>query len=82
MTMVTHPLVLDKAHEELDRVVGRDRLPDFTDQEDLVYCNAIVQEILRWRTVIAGGLAHCTTEDDIVQGTLRRCTRWGPHLML
>lgn len=68
LTMVAHPRVLAKAQEELDRVVGRARLPGFEDREDLVYCNAVVREVLRWRTVIAGGLAHCTTEDDVYEG--------------
>lgn len=57
-----------KAQEELDRVIGRGRLPEFSDQKDLVYCNAVIRETLRWRTVIAGGLAHCTTEDDVYEG--------------
>ena len=68
MTMVTHPEVQKKAQEELDRVVGRDRLPNFADQPDLVYIGAIVREMMRWRTVIAGGLAHCSTEDDEYNG--------------
>lgn len=71
LTMVAHPHVLAKAQEELDRVVGHGRLPDFTDQDDLLYCNAMIREILRWRTVIAGGLAHCTTEDDFYEGESR-----------
>ncbi|KAI5479627.1 cytochrome P450, family 2, subfamily U [Pseudohyphozyma bogoriensis] len=68
LAMVAHPHVLAKAQEELERVVGRARFPDFNDQSELVYCNAVIQETMRWRTVIAGGLAHCTTEDDVYQG--------------
>jgi len=69
--MITHPEVQAKAQAELDSVVGRGRLPSFADQPDLVYCGAVVREILRWRTVIAGGLAHATTEDDWYNGALR-----------
>lgn len=72
LTMVAHPHVQAKAQEELDRVVGRARMPEFSDQEDLVYCQAVVREILRWRTVVAGGLAHATTEDDWYEGEFRR----------
>lgn len=68
MTMVTHPEVQKKAQEELDRVVGRNRMPNFADQPDLVYITAIVREMMRWRTIIAGGLAHCSTEDDEYNG--------------
>ncbi|GAA6058281.1 hypothetical protein JCM3770_002891 [Rhodotorula araucariae] len=86
MTMVTHPEVQAKAQAELDAVVGRERLPTFADQPDLVYCQAVVREILRWRTVIAGGLAHATTEDDwyngyfIPKGTIVLANHWAIHL--
>lgn len=65
MTMLNHPEHQKKAQEELDRVVGRDRLPGFQDQDDLPYVSAIVKEVQRWRPVIAGGLAHATTKDDV-----------------
>jgi len=67
-TLTSQPHVLPKAHEELDRVIGRDRLPEFADQDDLPYCNAIIREIMRWRSVIAGGLSHASTEDDVYNG--------------
>ncbi|EMD86767.1 hypothetical protein COCC4DRAFT_62966 [Bipolaris maydis ATCC 48331] len=35
------------AHEELDRVVGRDRLPNLGDEASLPYCRAIVKEVER-----------------------------------
>ena len=38
-----------KAQAEIDRVVGRDRLPTFNDRPHLPYIRAIVREILRWR---------------------------------
>ena len=53
MSMVKHPDVVKKAQEELDRVVGRDRLPTFEDKKDLVYVQAIVQEIQRWKPISA-----------------------------
>jgi len=45
--MVMYPHVLLKAHEELDRVVGRDRLPEFSDRPLLPYIDAILKETLR-----------------------------------
>ena len=47
LAMVLHPHVLKKAHEEIDRVVGMSRLPDFDDRENLPYIEAIFQEVLR-----------------------------------
>ena len=46
--MVLHPEVQQRAREELDRVVGRDRLPDFTDRDSLPYITAITKEVLRY----------------------------------
>lgn len=66
--MAMHPRVLKKAQAELDAVVGPDRLPDFSDQESLVYVNAVVKELLRWHPVLPLGIPHCTMEDDSLDG--------------
>lgn len=68
MTMVNHPEQQRLAQEEIDRVVGRDRMPNFEDQADLIHVSALVKEVQRWRPVIAGGLAHATTKDDVYEG--------------
>jgi cytochrome P450 len=49
--MTINPEVQRKCHEELDRVVGRNRMPNFSDYESLMYIRAVVKEILRWRPV-------------------------------
>jgi len=49
--MTLHPEVVQKAHEEIDRVVGNDRLPDIGDKNSLIYISAIVKETLRWQVV-------------------------------
>lgn len=54
--MVMHPEVLRKAQDELDRVVGRDRLPAFSDRPLLPYISAVIQEVLRWNPVAPLGL--------------------------
>lgn len=53
--MVLYPEVFKKAQEELDRVVGQYRLPEFSDQDDLPYISAIVKESLRWNPVVPTG---------------------------
>ena len=50
-----HPESQKKAQEELDRVVGRDRLPDFGDLEYLPYIRAIVMEAFRWQPTLPLG---------------------------
>jgi cytochrome P450 len=37
-----------KAFEEIDRVIGHDRLPTLADLDDLPYLEAIWKETLRW----------------------------------
>ncbi|KAI0691793.1 CyP450 monooxygenase [Cerioporus squamosus] len=64
LAMSLYPDVQQKAHAELDAVVGHDRLPDFDDRDSLIYVDAIIKESLRWMNVTPLGLAHSTTEDD------------------
>ncbi|OCH87846.1 cytochrome P450 [Obba rivulosa] len=68
LAMVAHPEVQHKAHEELDRVLGRDRMPTFADYEALPYIRAIVKESLRWRPVDPLGLPHLCTDNDWYEG--------------
>lgn len=55
LAMAKYPSVLAKAQEELDSVVGHDRLPDFSDKSDLPYIHAMVLELLRWQPVLPLG---------------------------
>ncbi|KAK8040802.1 Cytochrome P450 monooxygenase COX2 [Apiospora phragmitis] len=60
---------IPRAQEELDRVVGRDRLPTFEDMEELEYVRAIASETFRWRPVaVLGGTPHASTADDMYNG--------------
>lgn len=45
-----------KGQEEIDRVVGSDRLPDFTDRDSLPYLECVIQESMRY--AVAGIHAH------------------------
>ncbi|KAK1219050.1 hypothetical protein PQX77_018240 [Marasmius sp. AFHP31] len=47
LAMVLHPECQVKAREEIDRVVGSERLPAFGDRPSLSYVEAIMQEVLR-----------------------------------
>ncbi|KAL8943871.1 MAG: hypothetical protein Q9211_000810 [Gyalolechia sp. 1 TL-2023] len=61
------PEVVRKAHEEIDRVIGPDRLPTFSDRPNLPYIDGIVKEAWRWNPVGPMGLAH-KSEEDILHG--------------
>lgn len=51
LAMVLYPAVLKRAQEEVDRVVGNDRLPSFSDREKMPYIDALVKETFRWEVV-------------------------------
>jgi len=68
LAMVLYPEVQKRAQDEIDIVVGTDRLPDFTDRPSLPYLEALYRETLRWRPVVPPGVPHVSTNDDIFQG--------------
>jgi cytochrome P450 len=68
--MAVFPEVLRKAQQEIDRVVGRDRLPTFEDWESLPYTEAIMREVLRWKPILPLGAPRRVTEDDFYKGYL------------
>ena len=59
--MVLHPDVQAKAQADIDRVVGKDRLPSFDDRPMLPYLDAILRETLRWHPVTPLGLLYLAT---------------------
>lgn len=46
--MLLYPEVQRKVHEEIDRVVGRERFPEFSDQDSLPYTTAVCREVSCW----------------------------------
>ncbi|KIJ50984.1 hypothetical protein M422DRAFT_159164 [Sphaerobolus stellatus SS14] len=68
LAMATHPQYMRKAQEELSKVVGQSRLPEFDDRPALPYIEAILKEVLRWFPVVPTGLPHATTMEDVYEG--------------
>ena len=66
--MSLFPEVQRKAQEELDRVVGPDRVPEFTDYDSLVYVQAIILESLRWMVVLPLSVPHKLIQEDEFRG--------------
>ena len=58
LVMTLFPDIQAKAQEEIDRVVGNDRLPVLTDRDSLPYLSALQSEIYRWRPVGPTGLSR------------------------
>ncbi|CAL8123375.1 unnamed protein product [Orchesella dallaii] len=53
-----HQQVQEKLHEEIDRVVGRNRDPSLQDKLKMPYTEALIQEILRITSLVPCGLLH------------------------
>ncbi|KAH8429766.1 cytochrome P450 [Aspergillus melleus] len=70
LAMALHPEVQAKAQEEIDRVLGPNKLPTFDDRERLPYIEAVVKETLRWHPVAPMGIPHLCTQDDTYEGHL------------
>ncbi|KAF0323165.1 Fumitremorgin C synthase [Colletotrichum sp. SAR11_59] len=64
-----NPGFVAKAHAVLDQFVGRDRLPRFADRSNLVYIDAIVSEVVRWRPIAPGSIPRRADREDEIFGT-------------
>jgi len=63
-----HPHVQQKAQEEIDSVIGRDRLPELTDRDLLPYTSALVKEVIRWQPIAPLAIPHRLIADDVYNG--------------
>jgi len=83
LTMVQHPDVQFKARAEIDRVIGRDRLPTFEDRHSLPYVESVYREMMRMHPPVPLGMRyfqgphisydfvgvpHVSVKDDFYQG--------------
>lgn len=51
LALIAFPEAQRKAHEELDKVIGIDRAPEWEDLDDLPYMRALVNEVHRFRPI-------------------------------
>jgi len=66
--MARYPEVQSKVQEELDRVVGRGRVPSLNDRPDLPYTEAVIMEVQRYANIIPEGVGHSSQKDITVNG--------------
>ncbi|KAI0064977.1 cytochrome P450 [Artomyces pyxidatus] len=64
----SHPEIQARAHEELDRVVGRDFWPTAADEHRLPYIRAIIKEVERAHAPFWMATPHYSTEDFVYNG--------------
>ncbi|KAL4801508.1 cytochrome P450 [Aspergillus unguis] len=66
--MLVWPEVQRKAQEEIDRVVGPDRLPTMDDYENMPYIRCCIKESLRWIPTVFLGVPHAALKEDNYKG--------------
>jgi len=64
---VREPQVQAKVQAELDRVVGRRRLPSLDDLPNLPYTEAVILEVMRRATAVPLGTTHCTSRYVLIR---------------
>lgn len=66
--MINEPSIMQKAVEEIDRVVGKDRFVLESDLPNLNYMKACVKEAFRLHPVAPFNLPHMSITDAVVEG--------------
>ncbi|XP_078068394.1 cytochrome P450 1B1 [Mustelus asterias] len=66
--LVWWPEVQRKVQEELDRVVGRQRIPSIEDQARMPYLRAFLHEAMRFSSFVSLTIPHATTRDTHLNG--------------
>nr|UJQ69847.1 cytochrome P450 18a1 [Diamesa zernyi] len=68
MLLAKHPEIQAKMQEELDQVVGKERMPFLDDMKNLPYSMAVVYEVYRYSSVAFMGFCHKTVCDTEING--------------
>ena len=68
LAMTMYPEIQKKCQDELDAVVGNDRLPTFADRDSLPYLATMLKEVIRWGPTTPLGAPHCVEQDDVHNG--------------
>jgi len=68
LAMVLNPDAQKKAQDEIERVVGSERLPSIQDRGCLPYVEDLMREVVRWWSFGAFALGHRLMEDDEYKG--------------
>ncbi|XP_036590320.1 cytochrome P450 2C23-like [Trichosurus vulpecula] len=67
LLILKHPEVQAKIHEEIDRVIGPNRVPSITDRQDMPYMDAVVHEMQRFIDLLPLNLPREVVRDTQFQ---------------
>ncbi|KAL0969175.1 hypothetical protein UPYG_G00223460 [Umbra pygmaea] len=68
LLLIKYPHIQTKVQEQIDKVVGRDRLPNMEDKEGLAYLDAFIYETMRYTSFVPLTIPHSTTSDVTIEG--------------
>ncbi len=80
--LMSRPDIQTRVQQELDSVVGRDRLPSVSDKPNLPYTMATLMELQRIGNILPLGIPHQASQDttlmgyDIPKGTIVMPNMW------
>ncbi|CAE6435045.1 unnamed protein product [Rhizoctonia solani] len=63
IAMMHYPEIQKAAQSEIDKIIGTDRLPSFTDHDSLPYVEAVYKEVLRWQPLAPIGIPRTLASD-------------------
>ena len=82
LAMLMNPDAQTKAQEEIDRVIGTDRLPTFDDESKLPYVSALSKEVFRWQQVAPFGMSSYSLHISMHPVNFLPCFPAIPHRLI
>ncbi|XP_075302331.1 uncharacterized protein LOC142365438 isoform X1 [Opisthocomus hoazin] len=70
LMLMKHPEVQEKVQEEIERVIGRGRVPAAEDRGRMPYTDAVIHELQRCGDLLPLSLPHRVTRDTLFRGYL------------